>query len=67
MIQPVVEEVLKLCLKEKVRVDKVKNDKRCSRQMYQKKSKLVGVVQQYGEGWKEQAQREGKNYKPRAK
>lgn len=60
-------EVLKLCLKERVRVDKVKNDKRCSRQMDQKKSKLVGVVQQYGEGWKEQAERRGKNYKARGK
>lgn len=34
--------------------------------MDQKKSKLVRVVQ-HGKGWKEQAQRGGKNYNPRGK
>lgn len=37
-----------LRLKGRVRVDQMKKGERCLRQMDQKKSKLVGVIQQYG-------------------
>lgn len=58
---------MELRLKERVREDHVKKGERCYRQVDQKKSKLVGVLQQYDEGWEEPSQRGGKKCKPRGK
>lgn len=44
---------MELRLKERVREDHVKKGERCYRQVDQKKSKLVGVLQQYDEGCEE--------------
>lgn len=51
--------------RERFRVDQVKEGDLLIQADSPEKAKAGGVVQQYGEVWKEQAWREGKNYKLR--